>query len=64
MDYFDDNFDESIESDNIYEIEEVVDESPQGGLVLQVLDYRGKVEDIIIGLDNIKTYINSIVQPE
>ena len=58
--YFDDDYDESQEPENIYEIEEVVEESPEGGLVLQVLDYRGNVEDIIVGVENIRNYIDKL----
>lgn len=50
---------ELIEMDGDINIPE---ESPQGGLVLQVLDHRGEVEDIIIGIDNIRTYIEKISQ--
>ena len=58
--YFDDDFDESLDSENTYDIEEGSDESPDGGLVLQVLDYRGNVEDIIVGLKNIREYIDKM----
>lgn len=58
--YFDDDFDESQDSENNYDIEEVADESPDGGLVLQVLDYRGNVEDIIVGMKNIREYIDKM----
>jgi hypothetical protein len=43
---------------------DVPEESPEGGLVLQVLDHRGAVEDIIIGLENIRTYISKLETQE
>lgn len=33
------------------------EESPQGGVILQILGHTGEVEDIIIGLDNIRMYM-------
>lgn len=43
--------------------EDYLDESqfvPSDGLILQVMDKCGNVEDMVMGLPNIKKYINKI----
>ncbi len=57
------DFDLDLTDQELIEMDGKIDqpeEAPEGGLVLQVLDHRGAVEDIIIGLANIRMYIEKL----